>query len=115
MAQPFGRAPVSAGASGCSWVHVGAAAHRPLHAEAVTALIDGELSVAARSLAAAVRKSVDRMLSEDSSLITLYYGEDITREEAQDLADHLTKEHPSLEVETVPGGQPHYPYIVSVE
>jgi DAK2 domain fusion protein YloV len=79
------------------------------------AVVDGELSVAARSLAGAVRKSVERMLSEDSSLITLYYGEDVTREEAQALAGHLREEHPSLEVETVPGGQPHYPYIVSVE
>jgi hypothetical protein len=78
-------------------------------------IIDGEISIAANSLRAAVRASVARMLSEDSGLITLYYGEDVTREEAQALAADLTKEHPSLEVELVSGGQPHYPYIVSVE
>ena len=79
------------------------------------AIIDGELSVAADSLRAAVRASVARMLSDDSGLITLYYGQEVTREEAQALAADLTKEHPSLEVELVSGGQPHYPYIVSVE
>ena len=79
------------------------------------AIVDGELCVAADSSRAAVRASVARMLSEDSGLITLYYGEDVTREEAQALADDLAQEHPSLEVELVSGGQPHYTYIVSVE
>jgi DAK2 domain fusion protein YloV len=79
------------------------------------AIIDGELSIATDSLRAAVRASVARMLSEESGLITLYYGEEVAREEAQALAADLAKEHPSLEVELVSGGQPHYPYIVSVE
>ncbi len=79
------------------------------------AIIDGELSVAADSSRAAVRASVARMLTEDSGLITLYYGEEVTREEAQALADDLAQEHPSLEVELLSGGQPHYSYIVSAE
>jgi hypothetical protein len=79
------------------------------------ALVDGQLKVAEESLRSAVRASLGHMLTPDSSLITLYYGADATREEAQALADDLTREYPSLEVELVAGDQPHCHYIVSVE
>jgi hypothetical protein len=55
------------------------------------------------------------MVTPGSSLITLYYGADTSREEAQALADDLAREYPSLEIELVAGGQPHYHYVVSVE
>lgn len=79
------------------------------------ALIEGQLEVAEDSVADAVRASLGRMVTPDSSLITLYRGADIGGGEAQALADDLAREHPSLEVELVDGGQPHYHYIVSVE
>jgi hypothetical protein len=79
------------------------------------ALIDGQLKVAEESLRGAVRASLGHMVTPGSSLITLYYGADTSREEAQALADDLAREYPSLEIELVAGGQPHYHYIVSVE
>jgi hypothetical protein len=79
------------------------------------ALIDGELRVAEESLRGAVRAALHQMVMPESGLITLYCGADTTIEEAQALADDLAREHPSLEVELVAGGQPHYQYIVSVE
>jgi DAK2 domain fusion protein YloV len=79
------------------------------------ALVDGELRVAEESLRGAVRASLKRMVAPGSSLITLYYGADTSREEAQALADDLAREYPSLEIELVAGGQPHYHYIVSAE
>jgi len=79
------------------------------------ALIDGQLKVAEESLRGAVRASVGHMVTPDSGLITLYYGADTSREEAVALADDLGREYPSLEVELVAGGQPHYHYIVSIE
>jgi DAK2 domain fusion protein YloV len=79
------------------------------------ALIDGELKVAETSLRGAVRAALEQMLTLGSGLITLYYGADTALEEAQALADDLAREHASLEIELVAGGQPHYQYIVSVE
>jgi dihydroxyacetone kinase-like predicted kinase len=55
------------------------------------------------------------MVAPDSGVITLYYGAETSREEAQALADDLAREYGSLEIELVAGGQPHYNYIVSVE
>jgi dihydroxyacetone kinase-like predicted kinase len=79
------------------------------------ALVDGQLKVAEESLRGAVRASLGHMLTSGSSLITLYYGADTSREEAQALADDLAREFPSLEIELVAGGQYHYHYTVSVE
>jgi DAK2 domain fusion protein YloV len=79
------------------------------------ALIDGELKVAEESLRSAVRAALDQMVTPESGLITLYYGADTTLDEAQALADDVAREHPSLEVELVAGGQPHYHYVVSAE
>jgi DAK2 domain fusion protein YloV len=79
------------------------------------ALIDGQLKVAEESLRGAVRASLGHMITPASGPITLYYGADTSREEAQALADDLAREYPSLEIELVAGGQPHYHYIVSVE
>ncbi len=79
------------------------------------ALVDGELCVAEDSLSAAVRACLSRCLTSESSLATLYYGADVSIEEATALKEELSSEHPSLEIELVAGGQPHYCYILSVE
>ena len=49
------------------------------------------------------------------SLVTIYYGGDASKEEAQALADEIAAEYPPLDIEVVYGGQPHYSYIVSLE
>ena len=59
--------------------------------------------------------SVKEMVSDDSELISIYYGEDITAEDAQPLADKLSELFPECEVELNEGGQPVYYYIISVE
>ncbi len=55
------------------------------------------------------------MIEEDSELITLYYGEETSEEEANALAERIMEEYPETEVETHPGNQPIYYYIISVE
>ena len=58
---------------------------------------------------------LDTMVEEDSELITLYYGEDVTEESAQEIADALMEKYDYLDVEIHPGNQPVYYYILSVE
>ena len=55
------------------------------------------------------------MTSEDSELITIYYGEDVTAEDAQIVADRVAEKCPDCEVELNRGDQPVYYYIISVE
>lgn len=58
---------------------------------------------------------VDKLIDEDSEIVTLYYGKDATEDEADLIADTIMKEHPEVEVEVHNGGQPVYYYLVSVE
>ncbi len=58
---------------------------------------------------------VDEMIDEDSELISVYYGEEITEEAAQEICDSISEKYDSCDVELQYGGQPIYYYIISVE
>lgn len=59
---------------------------------------------------------IQEMLDEDSDeLISIYYGEDISEEEATALSQEIEEKYPDMDVELQYGGQPIYYYIVSIE
>lgn len=58
---------------------------------------------------------VEQLVDDESGIISLYYGEEVTEEEAQELAERLQEKYEDLEVEVNDGGQPVYYYILSVE
>lgn len=59
---------------------------------------------------------IAEMVDEDSDeLISIYYGEDISEEDASALSEEIEAKYPDLDVELQYGGQPIYYYIVSVE
>ncbi len=59
--------------------------------------------------------SVKHMVTEDSELISVYYGKDAKEEDAEALGEKLREMHPNCEVEVASGGQPIYYYIISIE
>jgi DAK2 domain fusion protein YloV len=78
-------------------------------------IVEGTLRVVADDLPAAARRCVDEMLWDEASLLTVYSGEDVRDADAEALVESLRGQYASLEVELVRGGQPHYPYILSLE
>ena len=52
---------------------------------------------------------------QDDGFITIFYGEDVTEEQAQKAADIFTEACPSAEINLLPGGQPVYYYMISAE
>ena len=58
---------------------------------------------------------VDEMMDDDKELISIYYGEEVTEEEAQLLANKIEEKYSSCDVELQFGGQPVYYYIISAE
>lgn len=58
---------------------------------------------------------IEGMLDEESSIISVYYGQDVTKKDAEKMVKAVSKKFPEVEVELQPGGQPVYYYIVSVE
>jgi dihydroxyacetone kinase-like predicted kinase len=81
----------------------------------VIGLLNGALKVAGDSIDTIVCELLGLTNLDDMELITLYYGNDIQEEQAQQLADVLADMYPDLEFEIVMGGQPHYHYILGVE
>lgn len=56
-----------------------------------------------------------QLIDDDSELISVYYGEDVTMEQVDSLTAKLEEAYPDLDLEVHSGGQPIYYYIVSVE
>ncbi len=81
----------------------------------VIGLHDGELKVTGSTVKEVVRSLLEEMGSADREIITLYYGEDVSEDDANQLADLLRQDWPDQEIEVVTGGQPHYHYILSAE
>ena len=58
---------------------------------------------------------IDRMVDEDSAIVSIYFGSDSSEEEASELAEAIEEKYPDVEVEINDGGQPIYYYVISVE
>ncbi len=75
---------------------------------------DGILSVT-QSVEDAAKEMISLMVDEDSELISLYYGQDVTAEDAEKLAQSVEEQYPDVDVDLHSGGQPIYYYVLSVE
>ena len=75
---------------------------------------DGILAVGA-DVEHVVLQMLDKMIDEDSELVSLYYGEKYSEEDASALAEMIEEKYPDIEVEVNYGGQPLYYVILSVE
>jgi len=78
-------------------------------------LVNGKLRVRGDSPNQTTISALRETDAKAYEIITVYYGESISPEEAEQLADQIEKQFPEQEVEVVDGGQPHYYYILSVE
>ena len=58
---------------------------------------------------------IEKTVDEDSEIISLYYGMDIDKSDAESFADRIANCFPDIDVQSYYGGQPIYYYIVSVE
>lgn len=75
---------------------------------------DGLLAVG-EDIAETTMATIAALVDEDSEIISIYYGEDVSEEEAEELTEKLEEAYPDCEVELNQGGQPIYYYVVSVE
>ena len=81
----------------------------------VIGLVNGVLKARGDSPGQVSMAALGHMHSDDHEIITIYYGESVTAEEAQCLAAEIEGQYPDQEVEVVDGGQPYYYYILSAE
>lgn len=81
----------------------------------ILGMVEGKIVGTGKDTIEASRKVLEEMVDEDSSLISIYYGNDVTEEEANKLAEEIGEYYNDCEIELHFGGQPLYYYILSVE
>ena len=78
-------------------------------------LVDGNLTIAGPDMQRVIRETLRHMDIQNFEIVTLYYGEGVNAQEAEETARRIKQLYSKLEIEVVDGGQPHYAYILSAE
>jgi hypothetical protein len=81
----------------------------------ILCLYDGEIALVCEELHDSAKQLADYMLSHGGDVVSVYFGEGVSEEQANGLADYITGKHKGCEVEVYNGQQPLYNYILSVE
>ena len=81
----------------------------------IIGLLNGRLVVAGTNLLNIIHETLQRMKAEQYEIFTLYYGEEVTKDQADETARQIKSWYPSQEIEVLSGGQPYYAYILSAE
>jgi DAK2 domain fusion protein YloV len=79
------------------------------------ALLDDTLVAAADTVEQAVLELLRIAGAEQNELVTMIHGEDLNPAQANQIADSVRRAYPQLEIEIQNGGQPNYPFILSIE
>nr|WP_294570356.1 DAK2 domain-containing protein [uncultured Romboutsia sp.] len=81
----------------------------------IIGIAEGKLMDAGESVDEITTSLVEKLVDEDSAIVTLFYGEDVTEDDANNLRDELEEKFEDLDIELYYGGQPLYYYLISVE
>ncbi len=86
-----------------------------IHEGDILGLLEGTIAVVEASVQETMLKLLPQMFDDDTSLITLLYGEGVTEDEAEAAAAELAESFPDYEIEVQLGGQAVYHYLLAVE
>lgn len=78
-------------------------------------LTNGKITISEKEMKDTFEKLIDSLVDDESSIISIYYGEDVKEEDANELLEIISEKYKDLEVELIYGGQPLYYYLISVE
>lgn len=81
----------------------------------IIALHNGQLVLGAANVEEACLKLLEHAHAEDHELITLFYGNNMSKAEVDVIEERIKESYPGSEVEVKEGGQPHYYFIISIE
>lgn len=86
-----------------------------IHEGDILALLEGDIAAVKPDVEQAVLELLPQMFDDDTSLITLLYGEGVAEDEALLLGEELAEKFPDYEIEVQLGGQAVYHYLIAVE
>ena len=86
-----------------------------IHEGDYLALLDGKLLGTDREVANLLEHLSEEASSREAEFVTVFYGEDVSEEDAKKAGDIFSRRCPDAEVSLIRGGQPVYYYIISIE
>lgn len=88
---------------------------KEIHEGNIMGIGDSSILSVGNDIAETTKEMLSLMEADEAELISVYYGEEVTQEDAEKLGAELQELYPDCEVEVYSGGQPIYYYVVSVE
>lgn len=76
---------------------------------------EDNIAVISKSAENGAKELLKKIVTEEAEMISIYYGEDVTQKEAENIKKYAEKNFPNCDIELQRGGQPLYYYIISVE
>ena len=81
----------------------------------IIGMLNGKLVTAGDEMTDVLLAVMRKAHAEDRELVTIYYGDEVGESDAQVLVDAISGPFGNLTFEVIRGGQPLYPYIISIE
>lgn len=81
----------------------------------ILCMLGGEIAVVSESIEEGTKKLLDLAITDDNDIVTIYYGEDIKEEDAEEILAYAEENFDHCDIELFSGKQPLYYYIISVE
>ena len=86
-----------------------------IHKDDYLAVSDGEIKGVGKNRIEIILKAIENTLDSDSEILSIYYGADVTEDEANEIAEKIEGKYPELEIDVYSGGQPIYYFVFSIE
>lgn len=88
---------------------------KEIHEGDIMGIGDSGILAVGKDLEETTKELIANMVDEDSELISIYYGEEVSEEEAEKFAGEIEELYPDVDVDIQFGGQPIYYYVLAVE
>ena len=88
---------------------------KEIHEADIMGIGDSGILAVGKDLEETTKELIANLVDEDSELISIYYGEEVSEEEAEKFAGEIEELYPDVDVDIQFGGQPIYYYVLAVE
>ena len=88
---------------------------KEIHEGDIMGIADSGILAVGKDLEETTKELIANLVDEDSELISIYYGEEVSEEEAEKFAGEIEELYPDVDVDIQFGGQPIYYYVLAVE
>lgn len=88
---------------------------KEIHEGDIMGIGDSGILAVGKDLEETTKELIANLVDEDSELISIYYGEEVSEEDAEKFTEEITELYPNVDVDIQFGGQPIYYYVLAVE